>query len=151
MKQWTAILLAVIALTAACGNQETHDQAGQEGMLPIEVSSSIVPESPQAGETVTFSVTVKHGDQAVDDAKEVRFELWREGQDEHEFVDASGKGEGVYTAEKSFSVPGTYYMMYHVTARGFHSMDKQSFTVGGEAGQSEPHQESGHSEAGHKH
>ncbi|UFJ42585.1 FixH family protein [Brevibacillus humidisoli] len=145
MKSWNRVWLAVaIMLLPACGKEE----ANLEVPVPIQVSSEINPSAPETGQPVTFSVTVKQGEATVDDAKEVRFELWQEGQEEHAFVDAKSKGDGVYEAEKSFAQPGTYHMMYHVTARGFHSMDKQQFSVMGAEGEQPEDQGKGDVSAG---
>lgn len=128
MKAWSAMVLAAVLLLTACGQEPDHQQAPLP--VPLDVVFEMTPAAPQPGEQVAFSVTVKQGGEPVDDAEEVRFELWRDGQETHEFLDAVNKGGGLYTAEKQLPDAGTYHLTYHVTARGFHSMDTLQFAVG---------------------
>jgi len=140
MKAWSRIWLAAVVLLSACGQEHNHQQVPVS--VPLEVAYEMTPAAPQPGERVTFSVTVQQGEEAVDDAEEVRFELWRDGQEEHEFLDAASKGGGLYTAEKQLAEAGTYNLIYHVTARGFHNMDKLQFHVG-EPGEAQPSEQQG--------
>ncbi|MFY0546265.1 FixH family protein [Brevibacillus sp. H7] len=138
MKKLVMIVIAGLLLLAGCGTEEqSFEPAG-----PIEVALSIQPEAPTLHENATFSVTVTQNGALVDDAKEVKFELWKEGQEPHEMLPAQPQGQGVYSVQKAFAEPGTYYVMYHVTARDFHSMKKQTFTVTG--GQPQPQPTAGH-------
>jgi hypothetical protein len=126
------VIAGLLLLAAGC---ETGEQS-LEPAAPIDVTLNIQPKEPTFHENTTFSVTVTQNGALVDDAKEVRFELWKEGQEPHEMIPATRQGEGVYAVQKAFSEPGTYYVMYHVTARDFHNMKKQAFTVKG--GQPQP-------------
>ncbi|GAA0370042.1 hypothetical protein [Bacillus horti] len=40
----------------------------------------------------------------------------------NEFVDAEEIGDGIYTITYTFDQTGTYYIKYHVTGQGYHSM-----------------------------
>lgn len=119
-----AILLVMI--TSACSGQGQEEEWNME---PLSVIFSYQPETPAAGSEVELSVEVLQGDEKVDDASDVQFEIWPEGVDDHQFVPAEAKGEGVYSLNWTFDEPGRYYVMYHVTARDFHSMERMEINV----------------------
>lgn len=129
MKRTLLLLISSLFLAAACSRAESHSAHTIDVSHPIEAEIKIEPEQIKAGDSATFSVTVKQADEPVDDANEVKFEIWQKGQDDHEFISAENKGSGVYAIEKKFAQAGVYYVMHHVTARDFHSMKKSQFTV----------------------
>ncbi|MDQ0339995.1 hypothetical protein J2S00_002790 [Caldalkalibacillus uzonensis] len=49
-------------------------------------------------------------------------QMMKDYQTEHDMLEAEHAGGGIYQLEISFDEPGTYYVMYHVTARGYHDM-----------------------------
>lgn len=117
--------LAMLPLLTACAKETSTIDVS----APLEVSLQISPQPVAAGTPATIAVTVKQKGEPVEDANEVKFEVWAKGQEEHEFITTDNKGAGVYSIEKTFAKPGSYFVMYHVTARDFHSMNKQEFTV----------------------
>ncbi|MGE5702654.1 MAG: FixH family protein [Clostridia bacterium] len=125
MKRWLLLLISGLFLTA-CGTNNTPPEMA----APLDVMLQVQPPAPAASDQVTFSVLVKQADEPVNDANEVKFEIWPSGQDEHEFLDATRTADGSYTVTKQFVEPGTYFVMYHVTARDIHSMEKLQFVVG---------------------
>jgi hypothetical protein len=169
MKQYIAALAVALALMAAgCGSQEEAAPSAS----PVEVALALAPKEPVAGEAITFAVTVTQDGAPVNDARSVEFELWKDGQEQHEMIPAALEKDGVYTAQKTFAKPGSYYVMYHVTARDFHNMQKHPFTVraagGGEpasqpaehaagapdgrdSGQAADHEHGGEHGANHRH
>lgn len=50
-------------------------------------------------------------------------------QSDHPFYDATHVGDGVYEYEHVFEEPGRYYVMYHVTARGYHDMVRYELEI----------------------
>jgi hypothetical protein len=129
MKRALLLLISSLFLAAACSRAESHPEHTIDVSAPLEVELKVEPDNIKTDDTATFSLTVKQADKPVDDANEVKFEIWPKGQDDHEFVTAENKGSGVYAIEKKFAAAGVYYVMYHVTARDFHSMAKTEFTV----------------------
>ncbi|MGK5510657.1 FixH family protein [Brevibacillus formosus] len=154
MKRTMILLLSMLMLLLAACGKETEQQAFQPG-APVEAAFTLEPKELVAGDTVTFSVKVTQGGQPVDDAKEVKFEWWKDGQEKHETIPASLQGDGVYTAQQTISEPGSYFVYYHVTARDFHNMQKTPFTVNSKTGatpsapQANAGQSHGHGAAGH--
>lgn len=47
----------------------------------------------------------------------------------HEMIEAKHRGDGQYAISYTFSKTGTYYVMYHVDARGFHAMTAHEVIV----------------------
>ncbi|MFS0554515.1 FixH family protein [Brevibacillus sp. 179-C9.3 HS] len=134
MKRTMILLLSMLLLIlSACGKE--NEQQALLPASPVEAAFTLEPKEPVAGGTVTFSVRVTQDGQAVDDAKEVKFEWWKDGQEKHETIPATLQGDGVYTAQQTISEPGSYFVYYHVTARDFHNMQKTPFTVSGKAGE----------------
>ncbi|MFM1653930.1 FixH family protein [Brevibacillus sp. B_LB10_24] len=127
MKKAFMLMLSALVLLTACSKAESIQPPA-----PLKAELKLTPETPKAGDTVTFSVTVTQADEFVDDATDVQFEVWQKGQDQHEFLAAQRRGSGVYTADKQLPQAGTYFVMYHVTAREMHTMKQQEFAVQGD-------------------
>lgn len=144
MKRYVFALIGSLALIAGAGCSKQEEALPSS--TPIEVELKIEPQEVAVNEAATFTITVTQDGKAVDDAKEAEFEIWKEGQEQHETIPAVHQQDGVYTAQKAFSEPGTYNVMYHVTARDFHNMQKHSFSVKGPDGEAD-----GSAAAGHAH
>lgn len=128
MKRFALILPTALALVlAACGNEQ--QEATLAPSVPVEAVFTMEPREPVSGETVTFAVTVTQEGQPVDDASEVSFEWWKEGDAEHQTVPATFQKDGLYIAKQTVDEPGSYFVYYHVTARDFHTMKQFPFTV----------------------
>lgn len=60
----------------------------------------------------------------------VKFEIWREGEEKHQYVDASEKQPGEYTtANATFPASGTYTVKVHVEKGEIHDHKEFSVTV----------------------
>ncbi|TQR09202.1 FixH family protein [Psychrobacillus lasiicapitis] len=114
-----------------CGAEEAN-QASQEETTFQEIVVQIqTPEQLTVGEKVVLSAKVSQGEEAVDDADKVEFEVWESGlRDEGEMIEGTLTKDGVYEANHTFDHDGVYYMFAHTTARGLHTMPKQKLTVG---------------------
>lgn len=122
---WPCLLILVTA--TGCGQEE--QQTALLPSSPVEAAFTLTPDQPVAGDTVTFAVTVTQEGQPVDDASEVKFEWWKEGQEPHAMLPATFQKDGLYIAKQPIAEPGSYFVYYHVTARDFHTMKKIPFTV----------------------
>ncbi|WP_167578045.1 FixH family protein [Ammoniphilus sp. YIM 78166] len=103
-----------------------------EPVLPVTVEFGLEPEEVKAREITTIRVQVMQGDKPVLDAQEVEFEIWKEGQEKHDMVEAEHQGDGVYSMKERFHEPGRYFVIYHVTARDMHVMQQVEIPVTGE-------------------
>ena len=117
----TGILILTI-LTACSDDTENSSE-----MIDVTIES---PSEVQANEKVTISASVTQGEEKVEDADEVMFEIRKSGQDEGEMVEGTHVGDGLYTIDTIFSDEGSYIVVAHVTARNMHNMPSKTVTVG---------------------
>lgn len=122
---WLPLLLLGFILTACSDNK-----ALEEEPKLLEVELSISPEKAEVNEPITFEAKVTYGEEEVTDADEVKFEIWRANDEEHEKILVEHAENGIYRLKKSFLMEGTYYIYSHVTARRTHNMPKKEFIIG---------------------
>ncbi len=78
-----------------------------------------------------LSVTLTQGEEIVDDAEDVVFEIWKDQErDEGKLQDGVYIDSGTYTIEHEFLEDGIYLVQSHITARDMHVMPKQMVVVG---------------------
>lgn len=128
MKKLVMIVL-ISALLAACGAGDAN--SGDTDFVVEEIVVEIqTPEQVEAGKKVPLLAKVTQGDEAVEDADEVIFEVWQSGsRDDSEMLEAKHIGDGIYEAETMFE-EGLYFMYAHTTARQLHAMPKHQITAG---------------------
>ncbi|QTD41319.1 FixH family protein [Sporosarcina sp. Te-1] len=145
------ISVGMVLMLAACGsnkdNAAEQEASESEEILPIAVELT-VPEKADVKESIVLETVVTQGDDLVDDANEVVYEIWEEGkkEDSHK-IDSSNEGKGLYKAETSFDHDGKFHIQVHVTARDMHTMPEKVVTVG-DGGE---HTEGAGHEQGHEH
>lgn len=131
MKKWFYSLVAVPFLLVGCGDDpevETLETAEVPAIVDVHIQTA---EQMNAGETIQLAARVTQDEEAVNDAKEVKFEVWESGlRDEGEMLDGELTEDGIYVADYTFDHDGVYYMFAHTTARGMHVMPKQELIVG---------------------
>lgn len=122
------VFFFALFLLAACGNQN-HEQSEQE-VFPLEVNLQ-VPATANPNEEVTLSAEVMYGEEKVQDANEVKFEIWKQSAKESsEMIEAKHKGDGIYEITYSFPEDGVYFVQSHVTAKNQHNMPKKQIVIG---------------------
>jgi hypothetical protein len=143
MKKVLFALLLFGGIIAGCSNEKDTPQQNEDTQTLEFVEVSIqTPEKINVNEEINIKAIVTQGTDQVDDANEVKFELWKVGQEEHEKIEAQNDGKGVYSIKKTFTEDGHYAVIAHVTARSMHTMPKKEFTVGS------PKEEASHEEHG---
>lgn len=127
MKRHILLLLifSISMITVSCAPQ----QAEEEPQF-LDVQLTITPEKAEVNKKIQFEAKVTYGPEEVEDADEVKFEVWRANAEEHEKIVVKHSEKGIYKLEKSFAEEGTYYIIAHVTARSMHNMPKEEFVVG---------------------
>lgn len=132
MKKTLFSTVAISFLLFGCGDDNAEVDTLDNGEMPAEVSVEIqTAELLAVGETVQLSAKVTQNDDAVNDADEVKFEVWESGLRDHgQMLEGKLIEDGVYTVDYTFDHDGVYYMYAHTTARGLHVMPKQKLVVG---------------------
>jgi len=124
------LFMAAIIMLAACNNETEKKNTNTTELIPIVVDVRLDPEKINPGEEVTLHAIVTQGEEAVEDADEVQFEIAQKGSEESEFLDGKHTSDGEYTAVKTFEQDGTYFVTAHVTARSMHTMPKVEVVIG---------------------
>ncbi|MFC0558738.1 FixH family protein [Halalkalibacter alkalisediminis] len=153
-KLWPVALFVLLIGLVACGEEEPS-RAGTEEIVdeltPIDVEL-MVPETAEVDEVVLFTSTVTQGDDVVEDANEVVYEIWMEGQREQsELIDADQQEGHIYSLKYTFTEVGVYHVQTHVTARGLHRMPTSQIQVGGAKENIDSHEEVHENEHQHQH
>lgn len=124
MKRLILFILSTVLVFVGCSNKTTEEQEIPE---LIEVAVETTPATLTVNETIRIAAKVTQGKEVVKDADEMKFEIWKEGQEDDQHEKLSGKLDkvkGVYYAEKIFEESGKYNVIAHVTARDMHNMPK---------------------------
>ncbi len=86
-------------------------------------------ENVKIDQDVEMTVHLQMDEQALEQAA-VRYEVWKEGEEKHEWVDAEEKKAGEYTANHSFGEQGTYHAIIHVeNDEGLHEHEEYQIEV----------------------
>lgn len=132
MKKIMIILVAVVVLIlTACGQSDDNSNGSSDDVVQSIKADLKVPKQAEKGETLTLAVTVTQDGKQVEDADEVKFEIWKDGmKNGSEMIKANHTGDGKYTVEKTFNKKGIFHVQSHVTARQMHTMPKKEINVG---------------------
>jgi hypothetical protein len=87
-----------------------------------------IPDHVRAGQTIEASAHIQRDQKALSGAN-VRLEVWKQGNEQHKFVEASEKKPGEYTASLSFPEKGTYHLKLHVEKEKIHDHQEKTVTV----------------------
>ncbi|WP_246197210.1 FixH family protein [Cytobacillus depressus] len=150
MKKWISIISMSLLFLAGCGTNGQKDQQAEDVLPEIIEANLDVPEKAEVGEEVLLAVTVTQGEKAVEDANEVKFEIWKEGQkDSSKLVEAKHTEKGKYEATYAFEENGLFNVQSHVTARDMHTMPTKQIQVGDVGAEEHEHHEEGGEEHHH--
>lgn len=126
MRGLLTTILAFILLVG-CSQEDDGNEVSLE-MIDVTID---VEDEQQVGELFDLQTWVAQGDDKVEDAHEVLFELWKNGdRDNGEFHEAIHEKDGLYSAPVKVSEDGIYLLQAHVTARDMHVMPTQEIIVG---------------------
>ncbi|QFT88634.1 hypothetical protein FIU87_08265 [Bacillus sp. THAF10] len=123
------LLLVFILAFLLVGCTSAPEKNTSPEIIEVEIS---MPEKVSENESVTIQTHVTQGEENVEDAKEVKFEIWNveEGKEESTLLDAVHTSDGQYVADHSFREKGVYRVQSHVTARDLHVMPTKQIVVG---------------------
>jgi len=123
------IYLLVVLLLVSCSQNEDHKKHGSLEPLKVDLQ---VPKSAEIGESIEIKATVKDGEELVQDAHEVLFEIWEEGKKDNSVkIHFKEHENGTYMITYKFDQKGLYHIQAHVTARSTHVMPVTQISVGG--------------------
>lgn len=100
-----------------------HDHGEPAVLVKLESGFDMV-----ANESTDLSVLITEKDEPLTEAT-IRFEIWKEGQEKHEFIDATEAGDGVYQASKTFESAGNHLINVHINKGELHEHQLFSVTV----------------------
>ena len=130
MKKWLLRLLAIPVLVAGCTDEIDNNKEGSDIPQIVEVTILTEDKLP-VGEKVKLAAQVKQGDEYVEDAEEVKLEVWESGlREDGVMLDGVLTKDGIYEVEYNFNHDGVYYIFAHTTARGMHVMPKKELIIG---------------------
>jgi YtkA-like len=122
---FACLLFSLTGCSKSTTDHHKHTQQSSE-LLTVKIQT---PDIIKANEEVKIQAKVTQGVEKVNDADEVSFEIWKNGQENHSRVEGKSQGEGVYVAVTTFPDKGTYFIIAHVTARDMHSMPQKEIQV----------------------
>jgi uncharacterized protein with ACT and thioredoxin-like domain len=153
-----SLFLVILCLSLLVGCNTNSDVEKETELKPLNVEISVSPEKLNPSEEVKIDAQVTYGDEKVEDADEVKFQIWEKGnEEEDEFINGEHKGKGIYSITKEFDHDGVFIVVAHVTARSMHNMPKKEILVGdatqleesNEEAISETDEHNNHSHEGH--
>lgn len=122
-------MILMLMLLSACGNSEANSSKGEvPELLEVKLTG---PEQVEKNESVIVKAAVTYGDTPVDDADDVQFEVWKDGdKDNSKMIQPKKENKGVYELHTAFKKDGLYIIQVHVTAKQQHNMPKTNIHVG---------------------
>ncbi|AZV50417.1 FixH family protein [Bacillus halotolerans] len=143
-KMVAAVLFSAVFLLNGCGSEanKAHTAAETPEVLDVKLTG---PEKVKPGENAAYEAAVSYGDEAVTDADEVEFEVWKDGEKNDSKMFKAKQEDGVYRFETEFKEDGVYTVQSHVTAKKQHSMPTLKVQVGdADAATKQPEEEQSH-------
>lgn len=125
MRKLAILLTLALFMLGGCSN-EKNDSDEVPALLEVTVN---VPNVTQVNENMVIEAEVTQGEEKVEDANEVKFEIKKVGHETSEEVIGKNQGNGIYSITKSFPEAGDYSVTAHVTARSMHNMPTKNFKV----------------------
>lgn len=139
MRYITPIFLAIALVVTGCSAADKNEaNTGAENLEPIKVDIVIHPSPIEINKEVTFEATISQGNEKVENAENVEFEIWKTDEESHQKVKGEHQGDGIYSIKQTFTTVGTYNVIAHVTANDMHTMPQREFEVVDLNAKSEP-------------
>lgn len=127
MKKLIILLTFSSIILSACAEEEKQ----QDDLVPQLLEVAIKTEdSIQVNQETIIKAVVTQGKNKVTNADEVKFEISKAGDDQHEMIQGKHQKDGVYSIQKTFKDGGQYYIVAHVTANRMHNMPRKEILVG---------------------
>ena len=129
----TLLSISIVLFLTACSERSSDapQKISDVNLAPLQVEI-IAPKEGEPNTEIILQALVMQGEEKVNDASEVLFEVWQQGQkEESHFSEGILTDEdGVYETTYHFIEENLYYIQPHVTARGTHVMPVEEITIG---------------------
>ncbi|MET3698968.1 FixH family protein [Bacillus oleivorans] len=146
------LFMMIVLILAGCGKEDSAPNGNTEQGLEMVEVDLIVPEQTNPGEELTIEAKVTQGEEAVDDADSVKFEIWNTEDEENSvMIPFESKSGGTYGITYTFPTDGVYVVQVHVDARNLHVMPSNEVIVGKGSAAKHSHSEDDHHETTESH
>ncbi|GAF23181.1 hypothetical protein JCM19047_2980 [Bacillus sp. JCM 19047] len=125
------LLFTIISMTvflSACSFTSNNPEA-YTAFQPLQVRVEL-PDSISEGGKQTIYASVSQGEEEITDAELVRFEVWSNNHEQHEYVTATAEGNGIYAVEVDFNQEGLYFAKAFTQVGDLYAMPTKRFAVG---------------------
>jgi len=123
----TIVIILFIFWLAGCSSS-VENQIKAEKPKELEVTIESDPKQVQINEKVTFTSTVKYGNEDISKDAEVMFEVIENGMS-YGNLPIEPSANGTYQLELKFSEPGEHQVIAHVSYKDLHEMPILPFQV----------------------
>lgn len=124
MKKLVILFITSVFILSACNTSSSNNETELK-VIEVDLNGSSYKPS---GEESIIKALVTQGEEKVTDAK-VNFEIWKEGDKDHEMIEGDNIGKGLYTMNKTFDRKGSYNVIVHTYAKDMHIMPKIQFQI----------------------
>ncbi|MCJ7842986.1 FixH family protein [Lederbergia sp. NSJ-179] len=111
--------------------EENHDHGEHEHGDHAEGFSMhfMIPENVNKGEETDLVVHIQDNQEPMKEAN-VRYEIWKEGNESHQWLDAKEESAGEYSSRFTFEETGSYHIKIHVeNNEGLHEHEEHPLEV----------------------
>lgn len=127
MRKLITMLTFSSIILSACAQEEKQQDDAVPQLLEVAIKTE---DSIQVNQETIIKAVVTQGKNKVTNADEVKFEISKAGDDQHEMIQGNHQKDGVYSIQKTFKDGGQYYIVAHVTANRMHNMPRKEILVG---------------------
>lgn len=127
MRYLIFVMTLALFLSACSVNSNNHEDYTDFKAIEVRVE---LPDSVSEGGRQTIFAYVSQGGEDVSDAELVRFDVWSNNHEQHEYVTATPEGNGVYAVDVDFTQEGLYFAKALTQVGDLFAMPTKRFAVG---------------------
>ncbi len=121
------VAFIIVILSGCAINSNNHES--YTDFKPLEVSVHLSESINEGGDQTIFAF-VSQDNQDISDADLIRFEIWSNNHNQHEWITATYEGDGVYSANVHFTEEGLYFAKALTQVGDLFAMPTKRFAVG---------------------
>lgn len=124
--------LFLTTLLAGCHQNEQPEEKEVNTVVAEPISAAIsIKGNLVSNKEVDIETSLIQGTRPLDHVDEVKIEIRKAGEDERQLFDAENSGKGQYHLKHTFSEPGKYFLIAHITEQGQHIMPEKEIIISG--------------------